>query len=228
MTTQEYCERVEKKERLHRQRSATQSIREDQSPLVSLKESGLSLMFEPSLMEDYDYRTREAVAEKIGSISHRLAEQDKLLIIRSTWRSFEHQRRLWDKKFVVMQQNYPNRTVDEIKLVVSHFIAPPSKSMHATGGAVDALIFDVKNDCVMDFGNNDGLKLELDETCYPYHPDISAEAKRNRQLLMHLFEDEDFVVDILEYWHFDYGNASWATEKGEKYARYGVIGELTG
>ncbi len=36
---------------------------------------------------------------------------------------------------------------------------------------------------------------------------------------------QDFVVDIKEYWHFDYGDASWALEKGEKYAIYGIIKE---
>jgi LAS superfamily LD-carboxypeptidase LdcB len=189
MTTKEYCRSVEQKERLHRKLSAAQSIREDQSPLVSLKESGFNRMFEPSMMDGYEYRVREAVHEKIGRIGQSLEEQDKVLIIRSAWRSFEHQRRLWEKKFAVMQQKYPHRPADEIKEIVSHFIAPPSKSMHATGGAVDALI---------------------------------------RQLLIHLFEEEDFVVDILEYWHFDYGNAGWATEKGKEYARYGVIEELEG
>ena len=228
MTTKEYCERVEEKERLHRKLSAAQVIREDQSPLVSLKESGFNLMFEPSMMDGYEYRVREAVHEKIGRIGQSLEEQDKVLIIRSAWRSFEHQRRLWEKKFAVMQQKHPDRTADEVKEIVSHFIAPPSKSMHATGGAVDALIFDVESDRVMDFGNNEGLTLELDETCYPYHPGISPEAQQNRQLLIHLFEEEEFVVDILEYWHFDYGNASWATEKGKEYARYGVVGELEG
>jgi len=223
MNTKEYCRRVEQEERLHRELSAAQSIREDQSHLVGLQESGFNLMFEPSMMDGYEYRVREAVHEKIGRISQSLDEQDKVLIIRSAWRSFEHQRRLWDKKFTAMQLEYPHRPPDEVKEIVSHFIAPPSKSMHATGGAVDALIYDVKNDCVMDFGNNDGLKLELDETCYPYHPGISSEARRNRQLLIHLFEEEDFVVDILEYWHFDYGNTSWATAKGKEYARYGII-----
>jgi D-alanyl-D-alanine dipeptidase len=226
MNTREYCQSVEQDERLRRQLSATQSIQEDQSPLVSLKDAGFNMMFEPSLMKDYDYRVREAVHEKIGRISRVLAEQDKVLIIRSVWRSFEHQRRLWEKKYAVMQKKYPHKHTDDIKVIVSHFIAPPDKSMHATGGAVDALIFDVKNGCVMDFGNNEGFTLELDETCYPYHPDISPKAKQNRQLLIHLFEEEDFVVDILEYWHFDYGNANWATEKGEEHARYGVIEEV--
>ncbi len=219
---------VEHDERLHRMLSATQSIRDDQSPLVSLKDSGFHLMFEPSMMEGYEYRVREAVHEKIGRIAGRLEKQNKVLVIRSAWRSFEHQRRLWDNKFAVMQQQYPDRPAHEVKEIVSHFIAPPSKSMHATGGAVDALIYDEENDRVMDFGNNDGWKLELDETCYPYHPGISPVAQQNRQLLIHLFEEEDFVVDILEYWHFDYGNAGWATVKGEEHARYGVIDELVG
>lgn len=223
MNTAEYCRQVEQKERLHRKRSASQSIREDQSSLVSLQDSGFNLMFEPSMMEGYEYRVREAVHAKIGRIAQKLEEQGKILVIRSAWRSFEHQRRLWEKKFAVTQQDFPQKTAAEIKEIVSHFIAPPSKSMHSTGGAVDALIYDRKTGRVLDFGNNDGLKLELDETCYPYHPDISAEARQNRQLLIGLFEEEDFVVDILEYWHFDYGNAGWAAAKGQEFAKFGVI-----
>lgn len=228
MTTEEYCRGVEEKERLRKHLASTQSVRDDQSPLISLKDSGFKLIFEPSIKDDCDYRVREAVYGKIGRISQRLDKQGHMLIIRSVWRSFEHQRLLWDEKFAAMQEEHPDRHADDITEIVSLFIAPPEESMHATGGAVDALIYDVKNERVMDFGNNEGLKLELDETCYPYHPEISPEVRRNRQLLIQLFEDEDFVVDILEYWHFDYGNASWATEKGKEYARYGVVGELEG
>jgi D-alanyl-D-alanine dipeptidase len=77
----------------------------------------------------------------------------------------------------------------------------------------------------MDFGTNDGLKIELNDKCYPYHPFISPLAKKNRKLLIDLFEEEDFVVDIKEYWHFDYGNASWALEKKKRQAIYGKIKE---
>ena len=31
-------------------------------------------------------------------------------------------------------------------------------------------------------------------------------------------ENEDFVVDVKEYWHFDYGNAVWAIGKKKKEA----------
>jgi D-alanyl-D-alanine dipeptidase len=95
--------------------------------------------------------------------------------------------------------------------------------MHSTGGAVDALIFDSENDCVMDFGTNNGFKLDLNTRCYPLHPGISPEAKKNRKILMGLFENEDFVCDMTEYWHFDYGNVMWALEKGRDHSIYGIV-----
>jgi D-alanyl-D-alanine dipeptidase len=47
--------------------------------------------------------------------------------------------------------------------------------------------------------------------------------RKNRELLINLFDKEGFVVDPKEYWHFDYRNVIWAIEKGEKYAKYGII-----
>lgn len=94
--------------------------------------------------------------------------------------------------------------------------------MHATGGAVDALILDLEGGSVMDFGTNEGLKIDLSDKCYPYHPDINPIAKENRKLLIHLFEREGFVVDVKEYWHFDYGNVMWAIHNSKDNAIFGV------
>ena len=223
LSAQEYCESVEIKYRKHQQILQNIEISEDHSPLISLKDSGFNLIYEPSVQENYQYLVREAVHEKIGRISKKLEKQDKLLIIRSVWRSIAHQRLLWEEKVDFMQKAHPDLELEEIKENVSYFIAPPTKSLHATGGAVDALIFDVKNNYVMDFGTNDGLNIDLNDKCYPYHPFISSRAKRNRELLINLFEEEDFVVDLKEYWHFDYGNSGWAIEKGKDHSIYGVI-----
>lgn len=75
----------------------------------------------------------------------------------------------------------------------------------------------------MDFGTNDGLTIALGRKCYPLHPDITALAKRDRALLIGLFEEEGLVCDIKEYWHFDFGNVIWALAKNEAHAIYGVI-----
>jgi len=223
MTGKEYCELVERLDRFQKQLVPTIIIKDDHSPLISLKESEFNLMFEPSVKKDYKYLVREAVYEKIGRISKLLDKQDKVLIIRSVWRSFAHQKLLRERKVKIIKKDYPHKSEKEIIKIVSYFIAPEEESMHPTGGAVDALIYDLKKDCVMDFGNNDGLKLELNKTCYPFHPDITPQVRKNRELLISLFDKEDFVVDPKEYWHFDYGNVIWAIEKGEKYAKYEII-----
>ena len=223
MTAEEYCKIVEQKVRVQRQLRTTIPIKEDNSPLVSLKESGFNLIFEPSSKKNYKYFVREAIVEKIGRISALLGKEDKVLIIRSVWRSFQHQQLILDRKFAFLQKIHPNNSVKEIRELVSNFIAPHKKSTHATGGAVDALIYDLKNDCVMSFGTNDGLNIDLNKKCYPYHPDITPQAMKNRKLLIDMFEEEDFVCDLVEYWHFDYGNIIWALEKGRKYAKYGII-----
>jgi predicted amino acid racemase/D-alanyl-D-alanine dipeptidase len=179
----EYCENVEQKYRRHIKRLPTISIKEDHSPLISLKESGFNLIFEPSIKKDYKFMVREAVFDKIGRINKRLDKENKTLIIRSAWRSFEHQRLLWEARVDVLRKEYPEKQIEEIEELVSYFIAQPGKSMHSTGGTVDALIYDLKNDCVMCFGTNhgliNGLIIDLNDKCYPHHPYITPEAKDN-------------------------------------------------
>lgn len=191
--------------------------------MKSLLDAGFKLVYEPSIKENYRYLVREPIFEKIERISQALDREDKRLIIRSAWRSFDHQRMLWDANVESQKKKHPNLGMNEIHKIVSYFIAPEKESTHTTGGAVDALIYDLKADCVMDFGTNDGLKIDLNKKCYPHHPEISTEAKDSRELLIGLFAEEDFVVDLKEYWHFDFGNAGWALEKGKDHAFYGII-----
>lgn len=225
MNAAEYCHMVEERDVLIKQLITTMPVADDNSPLVSLKDFAFNLQYEPSVMHDYQYLVREAIVEKIGRISVSLEKQDKVLIIRSAWRSFYHQQLLWDNKKKFEKIQHPEIGEHELNELISYFIAPPKKSMHATGGAVDALIFDLTKNRVMDFGTNDGLNIDLNKQCYPNHPAISKEAALNRALLISLFEEEGFVVDVKEYWHFDYGNVIWAIEKKKEHAIYGVVNE---
>ncbi|WP_282085175.1 alanine racemase [Aquimarina algiphila] len=221
----EYCAIVEEKDRIHKKKIAVMTVKEDHSPLISLQDSDFNLIFEKSIQKNYRYLVRKEVYKKIGRISKLLDNQGKKLIIRSAWRSFDHQQKLWDQKVGFMKKKHPEKTIEEIDEIVSSFIAPKRQSTHSTGGAVDALIYDLQKKCVLDFGTNDGLHIDLNEKCYPRHPDVSEEAKKNRKLLMKLFENEDFVCDHKEYWHFDYGNIGWAAEKDKEYANYSVLEE---
>jgi len=126
MNAQEYCELVEQHYRKHQQLLPTIVIKENGSRLISLKESEFNLVFEPSIKREYYYRVREDVFNKIGRISKLLDKQDKKLIIRSAWRSFEHQQLLWDEKVESLQKEYPKKQLEEIEELVSYFIAPPN------------------------------------------------------------------------------------------------------
>ena len=223
MNAEEYCEMVERRHHLLMQRIPTMPVRDDGSELISLLESGFDLVFEPSIMKDYRYLVRSAVYDKIGRISKLLSAMNKKLIIRSVWRSFEHQQLLWVRNLEVARIQNPEKSPDEVERIALEFTAPREKSMHSTGGAVDALIYDSENSCVMDFGTNDGFKIELNRKCYPLHPGISPEAKKNRKVLMEPFEKEDFVCDLTEYWHFDYGNAMWALDRGKDHSIYNIV-----
>lgn len=124
VNAQEYCEMVEQKYRRHVQGLPTITIKEDHSPLISLSTSGFNLIFEPSIKYDYKYMVREAVFNKIGRISKRLDDEDKTLIIRSVWRSFEHQRLLWEERVDSLKKEYPKKETEEIEELVSYFVAP--------------------------------------------------------------------------------------------------------
>ncbi len=223
MNANAYTQSIELKDVLHKKLEPDYLIIDNNSPLRSLKDTGFKLIYEPSIMKDYQYLIREEIVEKIGRISERLIEQNKTLVIRSAWRSFKHQRLLWEQNLSAIQEKFPNKSINELNEIVSYFIAPYNKSTHATGGAIDALILDNKTNQILDFGTNKGLKIELNKKCYPHHPEISKEAKDHRTLLISLFEQEDFVCDLKEYWHFDYGNIGWAIEKQKDHAFYGII-----
>ncbi|MDH5382508.1 MAG: D-alanyl-D-alanine carboxypeptidase family protein, partial [Cyclobacteriaceae bacterium] len=226
MDALEYCEKVEQNDQELKMLWPSTPIIENNSPLISLKDVGFNLIFEPSIKKDYKYLVREEIVEKVGRISKSLDELDKRLIIRSAWRSFDHQKMLWDNKVKFLTRVHPEKSNEEIYQLVEHYIAPTDKSMHSTGGAVDGLIYDLKTDSVMDFGTNKGLDIDLNEKCFPYHPDISATATANRKLLIDLFEKEEFLCDNKEYWHFDYGNAVWAAKLGKEYAFYSIVKRL--
>ena len=227
MNAREYCDLVEQKDEELKLLWPDKQIIESNSPLVSLLDVGLNLIFEPASKKDYKYLVREEIVEKVGRISKSLDKADKRLIIRSAWRSFDHQKLIWDNKVNYLLEEHPDKSKEEINELVAHFIAPSEKSMHSTGGAVDGLIYDMKKECVMDFGTNKGLSIDLNEKCFPFHPDISTTATENRKMLIDLFEQEGFVCDNKEYWHFDYGNAVWATKKGQEHAFYDIVKRLT-
>lgn len=223
MNVLDYTNSIEAQDILHKKLEQNFPIVDNGSRLVTLLDTEIDLIYEPSIMKNYRYLVREELVDKISRISATLNKENKKLVIRSAWRSFKHQRVLWERNIKSMQRKFPQKPMTEIQEAVSYFIAPFNKSTHTTGGAVDALIFDNETNQILDFGTNEGLKISLNKKCYPDHPGITKKAKENRKLLIDLFLREDFFCDFKEYWHFDYGNIGWAIKKKTDHAIYGII-----
>ena len=219
----EYCQSVKNEGILIKKEMFKMRIEDDNSNLISLTKKNLEFVFEPSFVEGYQYRVREAIVKKLERINAKLIEQNKVLYIRSVWRSHQHQREIRLNKYEFLEKLHPEKTKDQLNAIISHFIAPEGQSMHHSGGAVDALIYDRETNRILDFGSNDGDNIDLNVHCYPFHPSISELAKKNRKLLIGLFEQEGFAVDLNEFWHFDYGNVAWAVSKQLENAIYGPV-----
>ena len=219
----DYCQYVKNENVILKKSMFTIPIKDDNSPLISLSNEHPEFIFEPSFFQGYKYLVREEIVKKLHRINSILIDQSKILVIRSAWRSYEHQKALRTNRYQFLSKLHNTKTKNQINAIVSYFIASETQSMHATGGAVDALIFDLNTGNILDFGVNKGYNIDLGVKCYPYHPDISFYAKQNRKLLIELFEGEGFVVDLKEFWHFDYGNVAWAASKNLNSAMYGPI-----
>ena len=226
MNENDYCEMVESQDVELKKLKNTFEIEDDGSPLLSLKEAGLTLLYEPSFVENYQYLIREAIIPKIKRISEKLTEQNMTLAIRSAWRSFDHQQKIWETHYQKAQKKNPSFTEEKLFKSLDNCVAPANQSTHSTGGAIDALIFDNESQKMLDFGSNKGWNIRLGKKCYPYNPKITETAKQNRKLLLDLFHDEGFICYYKEFWHFDYGNSDWALQKNQEIAFYDTIGEL--
>lgn len=93
------------------------------------------------------------------------------------------------------------------------FVADPAKgSKHNRGCAVDLSMYDLKTGELVEMPSGYD---EFTERASPNYAGGTERERTNRDLLRKLMEDEGFIVNPNEWWHFDYKN--W-----EDYAIYDI------
>ena len=108
---------------------------------------------------------------------------------------------------------------DEATLIheTCRFVAYPDlarPSGHLTGGAVDLTL--CCGDELLDLGTVFDDFRPIAGTRYFERDDLTDEEKQirdNRRILYHLLTSVGFTNYDEEWWHFDYGNTSWARQK---------------
>lgn len=164
---------------------------------------------------------RESLVLKLELISELLKEKGYTLKIYDAYRSYEDQKKSWDKRLKETKIEHPNVDIKELERLTSLKVAKPTKGHggHQTGGAIDVTLID-KNGNELDMGtkyaeHNSKTKTDSNE--------ITQEQKENRRILYDVLTDADFVNFPAEWWHYCYGDNMWAAYKKKKKCMYGFI-----
>jgi zinc D-Ala-D-Ala dipeptidase len=82
------------------------------------------------------------------------------------------------------------------------FVANPAAgSLHNRGCAIDLSLYDLKTGLEVEMPSGYD---EMTERAYANYPGGTDEQRRLRALLRHAMEEEGFLINPTEWWHFDY------------------------
>ena len=155
---------------------------------------------------------RAGVYERLKAALDLLPEEYSFLIY-DTLRPLRVQEALFEEYIEVLKKEHPQANREELEEICDEFVAKPSKnqlrpSSHQSGGAVDLTL------C------RDGAPLDMGTAFDEFAPIAYADAfekpgmdetvRQNRRLLHNVMCDVGFTFYESEWWHFNYGNESWA------------------
>lgn len=164
---------------------------------------------------------RESLLLKLNTVSETLEEKGYRLKIYDAYRSYDDQKKSWEKRLKETRNEHPDADIKELERLTSLKVAKPTKGHggHQTGGAIDVTLID-----------KDGNELDMG-TKYAEHnsktrtdsKEITQKQMENRKILYNALIDADFVNFPAEWWHYCYGDNMWAAYKNKKKCMYGYI-----
>lgn len=137
------------------------------------------------------------------------------------WRPFELQLSLYNAYKETVVKNNPDKTSEEIDFLVNKYVSIPANDpqkppVHTTGGAVDLTIINLDSHQELDMGTDfDYFGEKASSDYFERLDDISSseydKIRLNRRLLYNTMIYAGFSNLPSEWWHYDYGNAYWAS-----------------
>ncbi len=141
------------------------------------------------------------------------------------WRPYAVQKFLFDKQVKKIVENQEKNT-EEATNLACRYVSKPSLNVktpfvHATGGAIDLTIVD-ENHQELNMGTGFDAFSGLAATD-SFEQSDNEDVKRNRRLLYNVMIAVGFVNYPSEWWHYDFGDAFWASNNNLKNTIYGGI-----
>lgn len=155
---------------------------------------------------------RAGVYDRLCDALNMLPEEYSFLIY-DTLRPLRVQKALFDEYFARMQKQHPQASYEELDELTREFVARPvldieRPSSHQSGGAVDLTL--CKNGVPVDMGTVFDEFAPIAHTDYFEQDGMDETVRRNRRLLYHVMRKAGFTNYECEWWHYDWGNGSWA------------------
>jgi len=196
---------------------------EDNDPLVDLRTiPELRLDSRAADPANAYARLRRAVADRLLTAQRTLPAGLRLLVVEG-YRPYDAQLGIFTGYREELRRLYPLWTERRLHRETSKFVSPVEVAPHSTGGAVDLTL------CTCD-GVELDMGTEIDATpeasgdaCFTAAPHISAEARRNRQIMGDALTAAGLVNYPTEWWHWSYGDRYWALMTDAKRTRYGPV-----
>ncbi|GHF68989.1 D-alanyl-D-alanine dipeptidase [Amycolatopsis bartoniae] len=124
-----------------------------------------------------------------------------------------------------LRELHPEWTDERRHVEASKYVSPPEVAPHCTGGAVDLTLVTETGE-ELDMGTEVNADPERSASaCFTASDKISAEARRNRDLLGEALTAAGLVNYPTEWWHWSYGERYWAHTTGATRTCYGPLPE---
>ncbi|WP_158607648.1 M15 family metallopeptidase [Flexivirga caeni] len=185
--------------------------------------------FEGSMYADYiaehpaydDIYVRSQLLQRIERAAESLDDKYKL-VVRAGHRPLAIQRRLLRECAQDYKDDHPDATDQEALKHARTFVSDPdiSQPPHCCGAAIDVELFDIDSNKLVDFGS--AMNVD-DEISYLHYDQISPEQKANRMLLLSTMLEQKLASVAFEWWHFSYGDQTWAWFYGEPCSFYSPV-----
>lgn len=168
-----------------------------------------------------DFRIRKPIYEMMKKAQSALPEGCYFMIYEA-YRPLKRQIDLWNRATVFLKSEYPDASESYLRDLTETFVADPFNGIgsgHQAACAMDITLCDKDgNEYPM------GTKCqEIQENTPTMSQGISPEVRKNRNTLLKALEGTGLINYPEEWWHYSYGDHSWAILKGEKEAIYGPL-----
>ena len=208
-------------------------ILENQNPIVKVEQTHPRIFTQSVYYQQHipnslqNIYIRKEVLEKLHQAINLLPEQYSFILY-DGYRPFQVQQYLFELFSEKIKSNHPEYSNDKVLEETLKFVAFPSMepdktSPHITGGAID-LTLGTREGIPLDMGTDfDEMSVKSATRYFEENPNENETALMNRRLLYHSLVAVGFTNYDMEWWHYDYGNVTWAKRTGCAETIFGPI-----